>query len=367
MNKEALKEKMTVLWIRTRRGLKNAWLWTYARLPERLKGKLSTEEMTSLMDKVQAIIPKDSESLSNLFDQAVEKIRRQKLARYGKLLTVMMCAYFLADLVVLLVQDKIPEPTAPVPVRRSNFDGSSSASNDDIIFGRNLFNSKGYIPGEEGNQKDGPAVKTTLPFNLIGTLIFHDELKSLATIEDKGVSDVFAVRVADEIPSKARITKVDTKRVTFVNLQNGRNEYIDLPEDLMTSNPIITIKPSTGGSSSKGKAAQIEQVAPNHYIVPRKEIDAALGDINSILTQARAVPNWENGVFTGYKIFQIVPGSIYDKLGLKNGDLIKKVDGDLITDPAKAFEKLSSLKERNTMDMTINRNGQDLPTTFDIN
>lgn len=90
-------------------------------------------------------------------------------------------------------------------------------------------------------------------------------------------------------------------------------------------------------------------------------------DFNTILTQARAVPNFENGQASGYKLFQIVPGSIYDKLGLKNGDVIAGVDGQPINDPAKAFELLGKLKEgASHMELQVKRNGQAQTYTYDI-
>ena len=54
------------------------------------------------------------------------------------------------------------------------------------IFSRNLFNSAGTIPGEEVSNPNllsdqGPPVRTSLPFDLVGTMIMRDELRSIAT------------------------------------------------------------------------------------------------------------------------------------------------------------------------------------------
>jgi general secretion pathway protein C len=96
-------------------------------------------------------------------------------------------------------------------------------------------------------------------------------------------------------------------------------------------------------------------------------VDKALSDINNILTQARAVPNFENGVASGYKLFQIVPGSIYDKLGLQNGDVITGLNGEPINDPGKAFEMMSQLKTSNHLELQVRKEGKPASTyTYDI-
>jgi general secretion pathway protein C len=92
-----------------------------------------------------------------------------------------------------------------------------------------------------------------------------------------------------------------------------------------------------------------------------------LADLNNVLTQARCVPNFENGLPSGYKCFQIVPGSIYDKLGLQNGDTIVGINGQNINDPGKAFEQLSTLKEAKHISLSIKRDGRPVQLEYDIN
>lgn len=300
----------------------------------------------------------------NFAEWASRSLQSRGYAFYGKLITIVLCTYFVADVLAIVAGHYIPEP--PV-IRANRFSGTlrRPRTMEDYapIFTRNLFNRRGLIPGEEnvGGPMDlgGAPVRTTLPFNLIGTLILKDELRSIATIEDKSASTVYPVRVDEEIPSKAKIIKIEPQRVIFVNTQSGRREFLELPEEPVTSNARINVgtPPSVG----------IEQVASGQFNISRREVDKALSDFNNILTQARAVPNVEGGVPAGYKLFQIVPGSIYDKLGLKNGDVINGVDGQPINDPAKAFELLGKLKEgASHLELQVKRDGATKNFTYDI-
>lgn len=83
--------------------------------------------------------------------------------------------------------------------------------------------------------------------------------------------------------------------------------------------------------------------------------DRSLQEMNDTLTKARAVPNFENGQPAGYKTFQPQQGGTYQKLGLKNGDVIKTVDGQAVNDPTKAFEMLSA---KSHTELQVERDGQ---------
>ncbi|MGK5089719.1 type II secretion system protein GspC [Bdellovibrionota bacterium FG-2] len=305
--------------------------------------------------------------------QWAEKIstsfQKQGTSFYSTLVAVVLSTYFISGPLALLIGRFIPEPPTVKMARTSDRGKTARSLNDyQIIFTRNLFSSRGIIPGEEatptGQPQDqgGPPVRTTLPFNLIGTLILRDEFRSLATIEDKSASLVYPVRSEDEIPGKARIIKIDPTRVTFLNLSSGRREFIELPEDTNAGGPKITV----GAPKKLSVGGGIEKVSPNQFNVARTEVDKAMADLNNILTQARAVPNFENGVPAGYSLFQIVPGSIYDKLGLQNGDVIMGLNGQPISDPGKAFEMLSELKTANHMELQVKRSGKVSTHAYEI-
>lgn len=291
------------------------------------------------------------------------------LATAGKALTVILCAYFLSDLIAILGGRYIPEPPIASGYRRGPPSRRVRTIEEyNVIFARNLFNSAGKIPGEDEsvpstntNDLGGPAVRTTLPFNLVGTMIMQSEALSIATIEDKSATMVYPVRVEDEIPGKAKIIMIEAKKVTFINTATGRREFVDIPEDPNAPpKMVINARPAAGGKVG------IEKLSATQFNISRTEVDKTLSDLNNVLTQARAVPNFENGVASGYKLFQIVPGSIYDKLGLQNGDVIAGLNGAAINDPGKAFEMLSELKTQNHLELQVKKDGRTQTYSYDI-
>lgn len=309
---------------------------------------------------------------SRMADWAQRAVQNQGAATYGTVGTIVLSTYFLGDLTALMVERWIPEP----PQRAApsvSFNPRRQRAVDDynVIASRNLFSSQGVIPGETqpkpGQEAEpqpdlnSPPIRTTLPFNLVGTIILRDELKSIATIEDKSASIVYPVRVDDEIPTKAKILRVEPRRVVFVNLSSMRPEFVELPEELGTA-PRLNL----GTPTAAPRAGGIEKVSPTQFNIARAEVDRSLADLNNVLTQARAIPHFENGAPAGYKLFQIVPGSIYDKLGLVNGDVISGLNGQAINDPGKAFEMLSELKTSPHLELQIKRDGKTTNFSYDI-
>lgn len=329
-------------------------------------------EQWQIRERIAKLLPND---LAKSFPRSLEPLalaewasqafQKEAVSFYGKGATILLCAYFLADITSLLVEKYIPDP----PIARAVTAGGSQRTQKsvdayEVIASRNLFDSSGKGLGDDQappTEDLGPPQKTGLPLSLIGTLILRDELKSIATIEDKSSgSVVYPVRMDDEIPSKARIVKIEPRRVIFINTSNNRREYVELPEDLFAQkNPV-------GVKAAPSVKTGIEQSSPTHFNLDRKFVDKTLQDLSKVLTEARAVPNFENGQPAGYKLFQIVPGSIFDALGLKNGDTIAGLNGAPINDPGKAFEMLGELKTAKNLELQIKRDGKTQNFNYDI-
>jgi general secretion pathway protein C len=82
--------------------------------------------------------------------------------------------------------------------------------------------------------------------------------------------------------------------------------------------------------------------------------------------QARIVPAFKDGVSTGFKLFSIRPDSIYSKIGVQNGDVIRRINGYDLNSPEKALEVYSKLKEANRIDIELERSGSVVRKTYNI-
>jgi general secretion pathway protein C len=183
-----------------------------------------------------------------------------------------------------------------------------------------------------------------------------DQTKSVASVEDKGTNQVYAVRPGEPLGNNAMVQIIDSEKVIFFNNLSQRREYVELPKDqILATRRAAPAKPTSG----------ITQ-AGNHYTIARDVVDKAMENINEVLTEARCVPHMEGGRSAGYQCFQIVPGSIYDKLGLKDNDVILQINGQNLDDPSKIFTFLNSLKSAKNIQISGMRGGRPFNYEYDI-
>jgi len=54
---------------------------------------------------------------------------------------------------------------------------------------------------------------------------------------------------------------------------------------------------------------------------------------------------------------EIVPGSIYSKLGIENGDIISEIDGKKISNLNEIMSKFGTIKDKDHFSLGIKKNG----------
>lgn len=81
----------------------------------------------------------------------------------------------------------------------------------------------------------------------------------------------------------------------------------------------------------------------------------AINDLSAVIQQARMTPSFRCGKVNGFKIFAIEPGSIFEALGLKNGDVVMKVNETAIDSAEKAVPILEVVKLADSFTIEILR------------
>jgi general secretion pathway protein C len=63
-------------------------------------------------------------------------------------------------------------------------------------------------------------------------------------------------------------------------------------------------------------------------------------------------------------LFAIRQGSVFDQLGMRNGDIIQSINGQDISDPAKALALFQELRNVGQINVTGVRNKQPFSTSY---
>lgn len=207
------------------------------------------------------------------------------------------------------------------------------------------------------------AVPSQLPIELMGTIVHANPARSLATILVKPNPDAKSYRVGEEIPGLARITKVERRKVTFINLQSKKHEYKDIPVDFN-----ISFNFKDGAADAVGvQDGPVLRKSETEFAVKRTDLDSYTRDLPSLLKDARMTPNIvPGGGVEGFRFVWIKPGSIYEKLGLKPGDVVKGVNNEEINDPKKAFQAYQSLRDSDGIVLNVIRDGREQRISYSI-
>ncbi|HWV38973.1 MAG TPA: type II secretion system protein GspC [Vulgatibacter sp.] len=219
------------------------------------------------------------------------------------------------------------------------------------------------VPMEPVFDPNADPVRTTLRVTLIGTMVANRPEWSLATIRDDNARETGAYFPGDTILG-AEILEIERMRVIIRN--QGRKEYIAMGEGGPPPAPVAPVATSAPPARDRGDSAEVQKLDENNYVISRDELDKQLSNLNSIATQARIVPSFKNGVANGFKLFSIRPGSIYSKIGIKNGDVIRRINGYEINSPDKALEVYAKLKESSNIEIEGERGGRPFNYKYQI-
>jgi general secretion pathway protein C len=215
-------------------------------------------------------------------------------------------------------------------------------------------------PQQRGGWSKIP-VRSSLRGTLIGTAIADPPRYSLCQITNPDLNETQVYGIGDKYQG-ARIYAIEKGRALLDH--DGVNEYID---DSGASAPNLGVVPLPGpGIAQKEGGDGVRQLSENQYVVARGEINNALTNLSDLATKARIVPSFKNGVANGFKLFSIVPDSLYAKIGIQNGDVIRRINGYEMNSPDKALEIYQKLRDASRIEIELERRGETLRKTYSI-
>lgn len=110
----------------------------------------------------------------------------------------------------------------------------------------------------------------------------------------------------------------------------------------------------------------IRSTGPTTWRLHRASLMTFLADPAGALRSARLVPARRDGRPLGFKIFGIRPVSVPAALGLKNGDLVRAVNGLPLSTPAEALEAYGQLQAAEAITLEITRRGVPMTLTYTL-
>src|SRR5580700_848753 len=265
----------------------------------------------------------------------------------------------------------------------------------DLIVKRDIFNE---TPQESG---PAPVVEADLTIKLIGTSLLSKS-KPYAIIEDPTGNESL-YQVGEDIPDAGKLVAVETNRAIID--RGGHRVAIEIPTSDLPQVPPSQLGAPVGLGAIRGpmlrglpaamrrklqrlqrapaaatddnsddnddsddnsSKLELKKLGPGKFAVSRSEVQQTMENPAQFFSQMRALPHFVNGKTDGFSISQVAPGSVFEQLGLQNGDLLTSIDGQPVTNPMQAMGLIQAVKTASAIDLTVNRGGTPTSVHLDL-
>jgi len=205
-------------------------------------------------------------------------------------------------------------------------------------------NQKALGASKEG-VREGPG-----SYKLMGT-VAGPKNRSWAILQNN-VSRKQEIHRSLETLNGGKIVQISRNQILIE--RDGKTEVLTISE----GPEAISHRPVPRAALPRPKGEVVNRLSANRFLVNREDVTAAVGNINQFMTQARLKPHFDKGRPVGYSVTEIKPGSLIQKLGLKNSDIIKKVNGMVVTRPEEVMQAYTQLQRDSNIELEIERGGR---------
>jgi general secretion pathway protein C len=217
----------------------------------------------------------------------------------------------------------------------------SPLSSFKVITGRNLFGSLDKASDDVNEEEIEELELTSLKIALLGT-VTGNEQNAFAVIEETDKRKQGLYKIGDSVQN-ATVKKILREKVV---LRVG------------TKDEILTMEESAASRRDKRRRPSKSTERGSTITVSRKDIQNSLKDINNLMSQVRIRPHFKDGQSDGLSVSRIRGGSIFSKLGLRNGDIVQKINGEPINSPDEVLMLYEKLKSGSRVSLEVTRKGK---------
>jgi len=220
------------------------------------------------------------------------------------------------------------------------------------ILDRNLFGAQMFAEAIPEVEVEEDLEETKLPLRLLGTQVHSVGENSKAAVTDKSgrFRELLYVGDALERHPQARLVKIERGRVILEN--QGRREELLLAE--------ANHKP---GSMRTDRRPRNRRRSARPRPAPKAPIAERLRELQSnssqdrgvreLFNQAKIIPKWDDNEMVGMELRDIESGSLYEKIGLSEGDVITSFNGVQLDSAAAGARVLNKFVEANDFEIEL--------------
>lgn len=242
-------------------------------------------------------------------------------------------------------------PAAPAAVQEDPTDYSAILHNDPFTEGDGPALARASAPTETIQSAD------ELGLTLIGVIAFAgNPSKSRAVIASEEPQLTQSYRIGDSV-SSATIEDIESDRVVL--------RY--------AGHKCILMQRAGGSTTSRSAPAEtsVSQRNVGRPTVPATSEPAGqpsgrLGYVENVFRHATIEPHVQDDRVDGLRISGLEQSPLAASIGLRNDDVVRRVNGQELTSKQKAFQVLQKARSQSELDIEIVRDGRTRNLSFDL-
>jgi general secretion pathway protein C len=222
---------------------------------------------------------------------------------------------------------------------------------------------------------------------LVGTVVGPPE-RTYAVIEDLSSKRQDLYRLGD-IVREAKVVEVTRNRVV---LESGgrREELFSFEKSDAVPPPSEAVgRPASGprrppfaleaprpepppnpaqeqGEEQEAAESEVERVSENTWRVNRDDLMEQLDNFGQMMREARLTPHFTGGQPDGFMVTSLPSNSFLERMGLRNGDILKGVNGQKFGSLDEFFQAYQQLQSEPTLQIEVERNNRTETLTYEI-
>jgi general secretion pathway protein C len=180
--------------------------------------------------------------------------------------------------------------------------------------------------------------------------------ESFALVRHSTKQEERVFRLGDMVFDAGKLVQV-TREQAFI-VVNGKKVELLTPMTPPAASPAQhpAANPASGVSSTGGGS----------FVVDQRALNAALDNPAQAMSDARLLPSLKDGKTEGFRASEVKPSGVFAMIGIKNGDVLQRLNDFPIDSPDKALQSFIALKGQNRLKLDIIRDGRPVTLNYDI-
>jgi general secretion pathway protein C len=110
----------------------------------------------------------------------------------------------------------------------------------------------------------------------------------------------------------------------------------------------------------------IVEKSPSSFDIGRDTLATIFDNQPALMSQARIVPETDQGKVVDVRVFGVTADSLLGTLGIRNGDRVERINGTDMATPDQTFATFASLRNADHFTVALERAGQDMSIEYAV-